>query len=61
MCNFSTMPVLRDIIETCICMLDDGIAPNCANHQLGHFTIVDNLVIKHQICSAAKLEERAFY
>ncbi|MCA0276719.1 MAG: nitroreductase family protein [Proteobacteria bacterium] len=57
--DFSTRPVPRDIIETCI--LAAGTAPNGANHQPWHFAVIGDAGIKRQIREAAEIEERAFY
>lgn len=57
--EFSTRPVPRDIIETCI--LTAGTAPNGANHQPWHFAVIGDSAIKKRIREAAEIEERAFY
>lgn len=57
--EFSTRPVPRDIIETCI--LAAGTAPNGANHQPWHFAVIGDAAIKKRIREAAEIEERAFY
>ena len=55
--EFSTRPVPRDIIETCI--LTAGTAPNGANHQPWHFAVIGDATIKKRIREAAEIEERA--
>ncbi len=57
--EFSTRPVPRDIIETCI--MAAGTAPNGANHQPWHFAVIGDPAIKKRIRAAAEEEERAFY
>ncbi len=57
--DFSSRPVPRDIIETCI--LAAGTAPNGANHQPWHFAVIGDAAIKKRIREAAEIEERAFY
>jgi iodotyrosine deiodinase len=57
--DFSSRPVPRDIIETCI--LAAGTAPNGANHQPWHFVVIGDAAIKRRIREAAEAEERAFY
>lgn len=57
--DFSSRPVPRDIIETCI--LAAGTAPNGANHQPWHFVVIGDPAIKRRIREAAEVEERAFY
>lgn len=57
--DFSSRPVPRDIIETCI--LAAGTAPNGANHQPWHFAAIGDPVMKKKIREAAEIEERAFY
>lgn len=57
--EFSSKPVPRDIIETCI--LAAGTAPNGANHQPWHFAVIGDPSIKKKIRDAAEAEERAFY
>jgi iodotyrosine deiodinase len=56
---FSSRPVPREIIETCIQAA--GTAPSGANHQPWHFAVVGNPAIKAQIRAAAEQEERQFY
>ena len=57
--EFSSRPVPRDIIETCI--LAAGTAPNGANHQPWHFAVIGDPMTKKKIREAAEAEERAFY
>ncbi len=57
--DFSSEPVPRDIIETCIRAA--GTAPNGANHQPWHFAVISSPDIKHRIRVAAEAEEREFY
>lgn len=57
--EFSSRPVPRDIVETCI--LAAGTAPNGANHQPWHFVVIGDPEIKRRIREAAEVEERAFY
>jgi nitroreductase len=57
--DFSDRPVPRDIIETCL--LAAGTAPNGANHQPWHFSVIGDPVMKKRIRIAAEEEERAFY
>src|SRR5690606_30668275 len=57
--DFSTRPVPRDIIETCI--MAAGTAPNGANHQPWHFAVIGDPALKKQIREAAEIEERTFY
>ncbi len=57
--DFSTRPVPRDIIETCI--LAAGTAPSGANHQPWHFAVIGDPAIKARIRQAAEDEEKAFY
>ena len=45
--DFSSRPVPRDIIETCI--LTAGTAPNGANHQPWHFAVIGDPAIKKRI------------
>jgi iodotyrosine deiodinase len=56
---FSSRPVPREIIETCIRAA--GTAPSGANHQPWHFAAVGDPAIKAQIRAAAEQEERQFY
>ncbi|EBU7498362.1 nitroreductase family protein, partial [Salmonella enterica subsp. enterica serovar Typhi] len=57
--DFSTRPVPRDIIETCL--LAAGTAPNGANHQPWHFSVIGSAGVKKRIREAAEEEEQAFY
>ena len=57
--EFSSQPVPRDIIETCL--LAAGTAPNGANLQPWHFAVVSDIAIKQKIREAAEEEERDFY
>ena len=56
---FSSKPVPRDIIEQCL--LSAGTAPNGANHQPWHFSVISNPTMKKLIRNAAEQEEKAFY
>lgn len=57
--EFSDRPVPRKIIETAI--LTAGTAPNGANHQPWHFTVLGQGPLRTQLREAAEAEERAFY
>lgn len=57
--TFSTRPVPRDIIETCIRAA--GTAPSGANCQPWHFVAVSDPALKRVIREAAEEEERVFY
>ncbi|MCC5995183.1 MAG: nitroreductase family protein [Oceanicaulis sp.] len=57
--EFSDRPVPREIIETAI--LTAGTAPNGANHQPWHFTVLGQGPIRARLREAAEAEERAFY
>lgn len=57
--DFSSRPVPRSIIETCLRAA--GTAPNGANHQPWHFSVIGNPDIKARIRAAAEEEEQAFY
>jgi nitroreductase len=57
--EFSSRPVEREVIETCI--LAAGTAPNGANLQPWHFAIVSESDIKSKIRLAAEEEEHEFY
>lgn len=57
--DFSTRPVPREVIETCI--RTAGTAPSGANHQPWHFVAVSNPEIKRAIRHAAEQEEARFY
>ncbi|MFT7287366.1 MAG: iodotyrosine deiodinase [Halieaceae bacterium] len=56
---FSSDPVPRDIIESCVRAA--GTAPSGANHQPWHFACVSDPDIKQKIRAAAEVEEAAFY
>ena len=57
--DFSDEPVAREIIENCI--MAAGTAPNGANLQPWHFSVVEDPEIKKKIRIAAEEEERNFY
>jgi iodotyrosine deiodinase len=57
--DFSDRPVPRAIIETAI--LTAGTAPNGANHQPWHFTVLGQGPLRARLREAAEAEERAFY
>ncbi|KAA5805131.1 nitroreductase family protein [Alkalicaulis satelles] len=57
--DFSDRPVPRAIIETAI--LTAGTAPNGANHQPWHFTVLGRGPLRTRLREAAEAEERAFY
>jgi nitroreductase len=57
--DFSSKPVPRDIIEQCL--LAAGTAPNGANHQPWHFSVIGDQTMKKLIRDAAEREEQAFY
>lgn len=57
--DFSTRPVAREVIETCIEAA--GGAPSGANQQPWHFVAISDPKIKSRIRHAAEEEERAFY
>ncbi len=57
--HYSTRPVPREIIETCI--ETAGNAPSGANQQPWHFVAISDPEVKLQIRLAAEEEERAFY
>jgi len=57
--DFSSRPVPRAIIETAI--LTAGTAPNGANHQPWHFTVLGQGPLRARLREAAEAEERAFY
>ena len=57
--EFSSRPVPREIIETCICAA--GTAPSGANQQPWQFVVVGNPQLKAQIRAAAEAEEAEFY
>ena len=57
--DFSSEPVPRDVIETCIKAA--GTAPSGANQQPWHFVAISAPDAKRRIREAAEEEERAFY
>lgn len=57
--DFADRPVPRDLVETCLATA--GLAPNGANHQPWHFSVIGSPDLKRQIGVAAEAEERAFY
>ena len=57
--DFSSDPIPDGVIEDC--MLAAGTAPNGANLQPWHFSVVKSQEIKRQVREAAELEEREFY
>lgn len=57
--DFSSEPVPRALIETCL--LAGGSAPNGANIQPWHFVCVSDPALKREIRTAAEEEEREFY
>ena len=57
--DFSDKPVPRDIIETCLKAA--GTAPNGANHQPWHFSVIGDPARKHRIRVEAEMEEAEFY
>lgn len=57
--DFSDRPVPREIIEDCI--RTAGTAPNGANKQPWHFSVVSDPDVKKEIREAAEEEEREFY
>jgi len=57
--DFSDRPVPREVIENCL--LTAGTAPNGANKQPWHFTVVSDPEVKKEIRKAAEEEEREFY
>jgi nitroreductase len=57
--DFSDRPVPREVIENCL--LTAGTAPNGANKQPWHFTVVSDPDVKKKIRVAAEEEEREFY
>ena len=56
---FSSRPVSREVIETCLGTA--GTAPSGANQQPWHFVVVSDAVVKARIRVAAEAEEREFY
>lgn len=57
--DFSDRPVPREVIEDCIRAA--GTAPNGANQQPWHFTVVSDPEVKKEIRKAAEKEEQEFY
>ncbi|MFW6412504.1 MAG: nitroreductase family protein [Oceanicaulis sp.] len=57
--EFSGRDVPREIVETAI--LTAGTAPNGANHQPWHFTVLGKGPLRTRLREAAEAEERAFY
>ncbi len=57
--HFSTCPVPREIIESCI--RTAGAAPSGANRQPWHFVAIAEPSCKHRIRLAAEEEEKQFY
>ena len=57
--NFDKIKINDEIIKNAI--LSAGSAPNGANLQPWHFTIIKDKGIKKQICKAAEKEEKKFY
>ncbi|MEO1038002.1 MAG: nitroreductase family protein [Pseudomonadota bacterium] len=57
--DFADRDVPREIIETAI--LTAGTAPNGANHQPWHFTVLGKGPLRARLREAAEAEERAFY
>lgn len=57
--EFSPRPVARALIETAL--RTAGTAPNGANLQPWHFTVIGDPAVKHRIRMAAEAEEREFY
>ncbi len=57
--EFSDRDVPRALIETAI--LTAGTAPNGANHQPWHFTVLGRGPLRARLREAAEAEERAFY
>lgn len=57
--EFSPRPVPRALIETCL--MAAGTAPNGANHQPWHFSVIGDPAMKARIRVAAEEEERTFY
>ncbi len=56
---FSDEPIARTVIENAI--LSAGTAPNGANHQPWHFTVIESADKKKALREAAEAEEREFY
>lgn len=57
--DFTTQPIARTVIETCI--RTAGTAPSGANHQPWHFVAVASPALKQRIRNEAEEEERRFY
>ncbi|HKK44457.1 MAG TPA: nitroreductase family protein [Balneolaceae bacterium] len=57
--DFSNRPVPREIVENCLRAA--GTAPNGANKQPWHFTVVSDPELKNRIRKAAEKEEQEFY
>lgn len=57
--EFSDRPVPRDIIATCL--MAAGTAPNGANHQPWHFSVIGDTERKRRIRIEAEKEEAQFY
>ena len=57
--DFTTRPVARDVIETCL--RTAGTAPSGANHQPWHFAAISDPKLKLRIREEAEEEERRFY
>lgn len=57
--DFSDAPVPREVIENAIRAA--GTAPNGANHQPWHFTVIASAEKKRAVREAAEAEERRFY
>lgn len=57
--DFSDRPVPREIIENCLRAA--GTAPNGANKQPWHFSVVSDPEVKKKIREAAEKEEQEFY
>ena len=57
--DFSDKSVPREVIESAL--LAAGTAPNGANKQPWHFTVIESAAVKVLIREAAEAEEREFY
>ena len=57
--DFSSEPIPKEVIEQSL--LTAGTAPNGANLQPWHFSVIESLEIKKKIRMAAEAEENAFY
>ena len=57
--NFSDAPVPDDVIQNCI--MAAGTAPNGANLQPWHFSVIKDAEIKRKIRVEAEKEEQEFY